>query len=143
MPKNFKRFKASDKLNLLFLQTFTFSLFNARLKLKNDKFRYSDVLTILIVGELNYTGCKVKDFGNVLGYQNSVARKALGRAAKRKVIYKCGGSRGRGHAAKYYLSESGNRIYQVLQREMGKSLNEAKKLLLVETHKQYVEEKLS
>ena len=143
MPKNFKRFKPADKLTLLFLQTFTFSLYNARLKLKNDKFRYSDVLTILIIGELNCTGCKVKDFGNVLGYQNSVARKALGRAAKRKVIYKCGGSRGRGNAAKYFLSDSGTRIYQVLQREMGKTLNEAKQIFTQEAYKSIIRERLT
>ena len=108
------------------LQGFTFGVYNTRLKLKNDcyKFRQSEIVTVLVVGEL--TQCKVTEFANVLGYKNSVARSVLNRAEKRKIIYREGGRKGRGNCAKYYLTGMGYKIYQTLQSELSKTFEQAK-----------------
>jgi hypothetical protein len=129
LPKNLKRFHPSSKLNLLLLQAFTFGLYNTRLKLKRKgyKFRQSDIVTCLIVGELNQSGCKVSDIKNILGCQISVARNVLNRSVIRRLSCKTPGSKGRGRAATYYLSESGQQIYKALLTEMGKIFDEAKR----------------
>ncbi len=128
--KDFKRFKASRQVNLLLLQSFTFAVHNARLKLKNDKFRTTDILTIYIVGEMNEEGCKVSSFKNVVGAENSVAQNMLNRAKNRGIIYRLAGKRGRGNAARYYLNDYGFRVYYALQNEIGKMLVEVKRDLL-------------
>ncbi len=126
--KNFARFKASEKLNLILLQAFTFGVYNTRLKLKCDgyKFRQSDIVTVLAVGELNEIGCKVSDFANLFGYQNSVSRNVLNRSASRGLLYKIAGEKGRGRAARYYVNDRGLQVFQVLKKEMGKTFDEAK-----------------
>ena len=134
-PKDFKRFKASRQVNLLLLQSFTFAVHNARLKLKEDKFRTSDILTVYIVGEMKEDGCKVSEFKNVVGVQTSVAQNMLTRAKNRNILGRAAGRRGRGHAATYYLSASGSRIYRIVQAEMGTMLNEVLRALLVKLNR--------
>ena len=126
VPKNFNRFSASTKFNSLMLQGFTFGVYNARLKLKdsNYKFRQSEIVTMLVVGEL--LKCTVSDLGNVLGYKNSAARTVLNRAEKRRLIYRVGGRKGRGHFASYSLTPMGYKIYVTLQTELGQSFADAK-----------------
>jgi DNA-binding MarR family transcriptional regulator len=131
LPKNFKRFRATDKQILLMLQWFTFGVFNTRLKLKKRgyQFRQTDIVPILVVGELRETGCKVSDLRNILGYNNSLAQNILTRCVYRKLLHKYGGRKGRGNASKYYLTDYGFKVYETLQTEMGKSFHEATRQL--------------
>lgn len=133
-PKNFSRFKVSKRLNLLFLQTFSFGVYNARLKLKEDKFRYSDVLTTFIVGEMNENGCKVSDFKEIIGSQTSVCSNILSRAKMKGIIWRSGGKRGRSYSARYYLTDTGFRVYSVLQNEISEVMKEAKRKFVAEIH---------
>ena len=128
LRKDFDRFKASNRFNLMALQAFTFGVHNARLKLKKDKVRYNDILTIMVVGELQGAGCKVSDFAQILGYNISTSRNALKRATNRYLVSYYGGRPGRGKAAKFNLTGKGYRIYQVLQNELGKTLKDAQGL---------------
>jgi len=129
LPKNFKRFRTTDKQILLMLQVLTFGVYNTRLKLKRKghNFRQTDVVPILVVGELER--CSVAEFRNILGYKNSLAQNILNRCIYRKLVDKTRGKKGRGHTSKYYLTGYGHLIYQTLQSEMGKSFHEAAKEL--------------
>lgn len=128
LSKNLRRFKPSDKLTLILLQALTFGVYNARLNLKGrgSKFRQSEILTVLVVGELKETGCKVSDFSNLFGYQNSVSRNVLNRSVNRGLLYKTGGRKGRGHSTNYYLGDRGFMVFEVLQKELGKTFQDAK-----------------
>lgn len=134
-PKTFNCVGVSNRLNLLFLQTFTIAVYNARLKLKEYKFRYSDVSTILIVGELNSTGCKIIDYKNLTSSDYSVCRNILKRAEQRGIVYSHCGKKGRGYATNFYLTDKGHFVFSVLQKEMGKTMKEAKSLFLIDLKK--------
>jgi hypothetical protein len=125
LRKDFNRFQASNRFNLMALQAFTFGVHNARLKLKRDKVRYNDILTVMVVGELQTQGCKVSDFGQVLGYNITTSRNALKRAVSRYLVSYYGGKPGRGKAAKFSLTDKGLRVQRMLQTELAKSLKEA------------------
>jgi hypothetical protein len=128
LRKDFNRFTASNRFNLVALQAFTFGIHNARLKLKKDKVRYNDILTVMVVGELQTQGCKVSDFGQILGYNITTSRNALKRAVSRYLVSYYGGKPGRGKVAKFSLTEKGLRVQRVLQNELAKSLKEARNL---------------
>ena len=132
LPKNLKRFTPAHNLTLLLLQGFTFGVYNTRLELKAKgyNFRTADILPVLILGELSATGGKVNDLQTVLGFQKSVAQRVLTRIKNRGLVNRVGGGRGRGYAAKYYLSGAGVEIYDTLTNEMGKSFTDAKKQYL-------------
>ena len=131
LPKNLKRFIPARNLTLLLLQGFTFGVYNTRLELKAKgyNFRTADILPILIIGELSATGGKVSDLQAVLGFQKSVAQRILTRIKNRGLVSQVGGSRGRGHAANYYLSGAGVEIYKSLTNQLGRSFADGKRQL--------------
>ena len=130
-PKNFRRFNPSQIQTLLLYQGFSFGVHNSRLKLKGSsyKFRNTDVLTVLIIGECGNDGCKVSDFKNILGSDTCVTQNVLTRTSMRGLIYKQGGKKGRGYAAKYYLDSIGFKVYETLKKEMGNSFRATKEQL--------------
>ncbi len=136
--KNFKRFSPANNKMLLLFQGVTFGIYNARLKLKEQgyKFRNTDLMPVLVVGtfEVNREGCKVTDVANTLGYKNAVAQKILTRCTYRRMLYKVGGKKGRGNVAKYYLTDLGFKVYEMLKNEVTPSLNEVKRTIVKEIY---------
>lgn len=128
--KNFERFEPALRPSLLFIQAYTYGMYNARLQLKKERLRYNDLLTVLIVGELNKgDGCLAEEFANILGYRIDIGRSILARAVKRSLLLRQGGSKGRGNCARFKLSYYGWKVYEVMKAEFDSILIKAEQEL--------------